>query len=97
MGLNHPAFQVESRAAVDGLWNVVQFSGGVWQADVGQMIFIGMIVNHVNLLTHTYCNRSQLLPKLSCDGSFAKAVSQGWSVRVVKQHQCMNRADRVGP
>ena len=29
------------------LWGMVQLLGGVWQADVGQLILIGIIVNTV--------------------------------------------------
>ena len=29
------------------LWDMVQFFGGLWQADFGQLIAIGIIVNTV--------------------------------------------------
>ena len=29
------------------LWDMVQFIGGLWQADFGQLILIGSIVNTV--------------------------------------------------
>ena len=59
--------------------DMVQLPRGVWQADFGRTIFIGVIVNHANLLTYTLCNCYRNRLPMSCNGSFA------WPVRSVGQ------------